>query len=283
MPNGTQKLSNEQEKQLVEDYRQGTPIDTLLDKYGFKTKKSITDKVKKWYPNEYKKILEEAKNNRKGYSYKFNAINSEFDAYFLGLMLTDGYIGKRGEKFSKAGIDLTDEDCIHFLSKIIGCKYYEYPSYDGKKYKTRYRIVLYDEELASNLIKYSVTPNKSLTLQGPSLSKIEERFIPYVIRGIIDGDGCVSPASYGGSQFYIVSGSKDFIYWCKETLEYKMFMKDINISQNSRGLWKAQTARQDNIEKLIALSYDKPFGMMRKYEQLRQTFRDYNNTALIER
>ena len=38
-----------------------------------------------------------------------------------------------------------------------------------------------------------------------------------------------------------------------------------------------------NILKLIALVYNKPFGMNRKYNNLRKTFRDYNNDALLDK
>lgn len=48
-----QKLSTEQEKQLVEKYRQGASVCSLMAKYNFASKKSIIDKVKKHYPEEY--------------------------------------------------------------------------------------------------------------------------------------------------------------------------------------------------------------------------------------
>ena len=54
---GYKKLSKEQELQLVEEYKQGTPVIELMAKYGFKTKKSITDKVKKYYGENYKEII----------------------------------------------------------------------------------------------------------------------------------------------------------------------------------------------------------------------------------
>ena len=55
-----------------------------------------------------------AKNNRKNYHIDFEKINSEFNAYFIGLMITDGYIIDE----NRFGIDLTDKDCIEFISKI---------------------------------------------------------------------------------------------------------------------------------------------------------------------
>ena len=54
---GYKKLSNIEEQQLVLEYIAGTPVNELMNKYGFKTKKSITDKVKKYYPDTYQDII----------------------------------------------------------------------------------------------------------------------------------------------------------------------------------------------------------------------------------
>lgn len=89
---GYKKLSQEQELLLVEEYIKGSSVQQLMNKYGFKTKKSIIDKVKKYYPNNYKEKINQAQNNRKGYSYSLEKITSPFDAYLVGLLLTDGYI-----------------------------------------------------------------------------------------------------------------------------------------------------------------------------------------------
>lgn len=277
---GYKKLSDEQELQLVNEYILGTPVKILMAKYGFATKKSITDKVKKHYGEKYKQLVEEAKSNRKGYNYKFEKIENQFDAYFLGLMLTDGYITTRGYD---AGIDLTDKDCIEFLSETIGKQYtVEKPS--GKGEKERYRLVLTDKKLVENLSKYGIVQNKSLILDKVSLLPEEEKFLPYIIRGIIDGDGNVSTTSYGAPSFRIYSASEKFIDWIKEVLENKMYMIDIHktfCKNETSGMWHLSSADQGNILKLIALSYDKPFGMSRKYNKIRQTFRDYNSDKLF--
>lgn len=272
---GYKKLSNEQELQLVREYLEGAPVNTLMEKYGFKTKKSITDKVKKHYPNNYQEIIQKAKINRKGYSYTLEKINSEFDAYYIGLLMTDGYISRETD----VGIDLTDEDCIAFLSKTIGK---EYKAYQQQEHKTKYRLILSDKQLVSNLERFGITPRKTYTLGEPKLFPEEEKFIPYIIRGIIDGDGTVSPTSYGGAQFHIVSMSENFIDWIIYVLENKLFMIDIHKKQSKTGLWIVETSNQYNILKLISLVYNKPFGMSRKYKLLRKTFRDYNSDPLLE-
>ena len=273
---GYKKLSQEQELQLVQEYINGTNVNVLMDKYGFKTKKSITDKVKKYHPDTYPELIAQARDNRKSYSYHLKTINNQFDAYFLGLLLTDGYISRGTD----IGIDLIDEDCIAFLSKVVGKEYKSYTPNDGRR--TKYRLIFSNKQMVQDLERLGVTSNKSLTLQPPQLLKEEEKFLPYILRGIIDGDGCVSPTSAGSAQFYIVTMSEDFKNWLVDILENKFFMIDIHTRQNEAGLWRIETANQNNILKLTSCVYDKPFAMQRKYTLLRQTFRDYNKDPLLE-
>lgn len=138
--------------------------------------------------------------------------------------------------------------------------------------------------MVNNLQRYGVVKNKTFTSEGPQLLPEEEKFIPYIIRGIIDGDGTVSPTSYGAPQFFIYTASEKFADWLVYILENKMYMIDIhkNFQINEyNGLWKIGSANHNNILKLITLSYDKPFGMERKYKEIRKTFNDYNNSALF--
>ena len=250
---GQQRLSKEQELQLVEEYRQGASVQSLMAKYGFATKKSITDKVKKYYPDTYQQIIKEAKTERKGYAYSLEKIQSDFDAYFLGLLLTDGYIARERE----IGIDLVDEDCIQFLSKTIGKEYRTYSPSSGnldiQGKQNRHRLIISDTKLVSDIARLGVIPNKSNILKGPSLSQEEEKFIPYIIRGIIDGDGCVFATSYGAPAFYIITKSQDFAQWLVDVLTNKMYMHDIRITTDKNGLYRIESANQDNILKLLTL------------------------------
>lgn len=277
---GYQKLSKEQELVLVEEYKQGVSVQSLMTKYGFATKKSITDKIKKHYPNEYDEIIQEARKKRKDYSYSLEKITNDFDAYFIGLLLTDGYVARDRE----IGIDLTDEDCISFLSKTIGKEYKTYLSSPNTKTDNplpKYRLILSDIKLVQDIARFGIIPNKSNILQGPKLFEEEWHFLPYIIRGIIDGDGCVFSTSYGAPAFYITTKSQDFANWLVNVLTNKLYMKDIRLTTN-REMYRIETANQNNILKLITLVYDKPYGMSRKYLKLRKMFRDYNSDLLLE-
>lgn len=119
-------------------------------------------------------------------------------------------------------------------------------------------------------------------MSAQRLSQEEEKFIPYIIRGIIDGDGCITATTYGAPMFNIVSQSENFIKWLEDVLVNKLYMQDIHFRQRDSGLYKIETAKQFNILKLITLCYNKPFGMSRKYTHLQKTFRDYNSDLLLQ-
>ncbi len=274
---GYKILSKEQELQLVEEYKQGTPVIELMNKYGYKTKKSITDKVKKYYPNDYKSIVQTAQDNRRGYTYSLEQITSPFDAYLIGLLLTDGYVLSDRDG---VGIDLTDEDAIKFIADTIGTTY---KSYDDGIHKTKYRVLITVPGITKQIARFGVVSNKTYTIRQPYIYESEHQFIPYIIRGIIDGDGSVAKTSYGGAQFYIVTMSEEFAKWIVNILTKSFFMDDIHIHQTEQGIYRIETANQYNILKLIAIVYNKPFGMNRKYNTLRKTFRDYNNDALLDK
>ena len=79
---GYKKLTDAEEKQLVEEYISGASVVSLMQKYGYKTKKSITDKVKKYYPDNFQEKIINARDNRKDYQITFEGITDNFSAYF---------------------------------------------------------------------------------------------------------------------------------------------------------------------------------------------------------
>lgn len=274
---GYKKLSQEQELQLVKEYQEGVPVKELMAKYGYKNKKSITDKVKKHFPENYQNIVKDARDNRRGYAYSLAELASPFDAYLVGLLLTDGYVLSDRDGL---GLEMADEDVIKFVADTIGTTYASY-AHEGRK--TLHRVLITIPGISTEAARFGIIPRKSNIVPEPQLNEKERRLLPFIIRGIIDGDGCVSKTSYGGAQFYIVTKSEVFANWIKKVLENNFFMDDITIRKNKEGLYRIETANQYNILKLIALVYNRPFGMNRKYKDLRKTFRDYNGDALLDK
>lgn len=248
------KLTIEQELDVIEKYQNGEEIKNLQKEYDFKTHKSIIDILNKYHIE--KRTSYETKNNHKTYKdFSMQNIDSNFKAYFLGLLLTDGYVN---EKRNMVGIDLCDEDCISFLANNIKCKY---SKIESKKYKNRYRIILYSKKLVQELKRLSVVPNKSLTLKKPNLTSEEEKFLPYILRGIIDGDGCVG--IYKNIKVvYVCSASEEFINWViREFSKLDIYMK----KYKTHKIFTCRIDTTKNLNDFYFKIYNKPFGMTRKY------------------
>lgn len=256
MNSTTKKYSNDMEKQIVNEYLAGASTKFLMNKYGFKTRKSIIDKVKK-YGYKVRSNREEMMKNKPYENFSMSVIDSEFKAYFLGLLLTDGYI-----VHNTVGLDLVDEDCIKFISSIIEKPYHSYQRDENRQ--PRHRLIINNLKLVHELERFGIVSRKTKILNGFTLQEDEEKYFPYIVRGMIDGDGWIRK---DGKEFYICTASYNMALWIKKTLENKLYMSELNIDEASK-VWQIRTANSHNIDILKTLVYDKPFGMSRKYNKL---------------
>lgn len=256
MSQTTKKYSNEMEKQIVNEYLNGASTKFLMNKYGFKTRKSITDKVKK-YGYSIRSSREEKMKDKPYEYFSMNTIDSAFKAYFLGLLLTDGYV-----VHNTVGLDLIDEDCIKFISSTINKQYKSYKR-EGNR-KDRHRIIINNPKLVNELKRFGVVPRKTKILNGFELQENEQKYYPYIIRGMIDGDGWIRK---DGKEFFICTASYNMALWIKKVLENKLYMSDLNIHPEET-VWQVRTSNSHNLDILKTIVYDKPFGMIRKYNKL---------------
>lgn len=256
------------EQQVIKDYENGMSTCQLAKKYGYKTPKSINDLLKRNGVQPRKLI--DAQHLRRGYSnLSLSVIDSEIKAYYIGLLLTDGYIMDNEEKH-KHYIELTleDEDVIMFLANHFNTNYY--PVKKNQNVKTLYRFVLYGKELVNEIKRYGLTQAKTYTIGNLNLTEQEQKYIPYIIRGCIDGDGWVRK---DGKEFYICSASKMFIEWIINSLNNINFKELETKVQHNKGyndVYLVRTALKHNIDLLKTSIYDKPFGMNRKYNRVHQ-------------
>ena len=264
------------EKLIVSEWKAGASTEELRKKYGYKTRKSITDKLKRHGVSELD--FQNKREAKKEWTLNLQTLDM-FSAYFLGLMATDGYIIKNG---TQCGLDLIDEDCIKYISNMTGKPYYQYDKQaykgNGKSFINQnmvqtkhsvFRITFNSKELCGQLQQRGITERKSASIKGINLSPEEERYIPFIIRGIIDGDGTIGFTSNNTLYVKIISGSYDFANWIKNTLEQKMYMDDIHVYPKTEdGLYEIYTSNAHNIEKLFLLSYLSPLGMERKRKKL---------------
>lgn len=115
------KLTIEQEKQILKLYNEGYLVNDLKLLYGFKTNKSILDIVKRngGKIRTFQETLSIKNPNR---NISFDKINSPYKAYFIGLMLTDGWVRKDGGEFFICSMSI---DFIKWCKRVLE-KYYKF-------------------------------------------------------------------------------------------------------------------------------------------------------------
>lgn len=265
-------------------YDSGLSTIKLAELYGFKTPKSISDR--------FKKAGIELRRNKDGKSAKikpydsdmFKKIDSKWKAYFIGLLLTDGWITRHSGKdfYDTVGYSSVEKDVIEYISEKTGKKYQtihrggHVPGPNGRLINRRveYRVVMYSREMVQDLARFSVIPNKTFKISDVNLDDDEMIFIPYLIRGIIDGDGTFGFSKHGG-YFRIISASEDFLVWCQKAL-HSIGMEGVLINKikSRECFFELYSGKSSNMDILVEKVYKEPFGMALKRDRL---FSNYVN------
>lgn len=117
----------------------------------------------------------------------FETIDTEEKAYFLGLLITDGNVFKDTTKGRQASIsitlDLKDEYMLLAFKKVLNAN--TNVGHDGRGCG---QIAVRSDLMAKDLSKYGVVPRKTLITYLP---QIDNQYMNHLMRGILDGDGCI--------------------------------------------------------------------------------------------
>ena len=256
------RISKDTELEIVDLYEFGFNSYQLADMFGYKTKKSILD-ILRVNNVQIRNSSEIASNKRSYKDFSFEKIDSYEKAYIIGLLISDGYVN---DERNYVGIDLCDEDAISFMSDYINVKY---TCIKAKKdnHKDKYRILIYGKEYLEQLKRFGIFARKSLTTSGCDLFEEEERYISYILRGLIDGDGWIRE---DGEEFFVASASKKLIEWIEKEM-YKLGFVDISatyIPNETNGIYQIRTGSKHNIGILKEKVYDTQMGMQRKFDRL---------------
>jgi hypothetical protein len=142
----------------------------------------------------------------------FKEIKTEKEAYWLGFILADGH----NHKNKRIRVDIKDKNHLEDLSMLI------YPNND-KPVKTRdlgFGTVYYFDcsilDVVENLASYGIVPNKS---KIATLPEIPDDMYNHFIRGVYDGDGCLS--------FTYEKKSKNYRRYCFSIVGSDELMKGI--------------------------------------------------------
>lgn len=256
------RISKDTELEITNLYQMGFNSYELADMFGYKSKKSILD-ILRDNNIEVRDSGEIASNRRTYKNFSFEKIDSNEKAYIIGLLISDGYVN---DKRNYVGIDLCDEDAIMFMSDYIKVKYTHIKTKEDS-HKDKYRILMYGKEFLEQLNRFGVFARKSLTTNGCTLLEEETKYIPYILRGLIDGDGWIRE---DGKEFFIASASKNLIDWVEQEMYNLGFIdiKSIYIPNESNGIYQIRTASKYNLNILKNKIYNTKMGMQRKFDRL---------------
>lgn len=124
----------------------------------------------------------------------FENIDTEEKAYWLGFITADGWVSFGKNNSAEVSIQLAIKDYEHLkkINKSLNGNY----EINIKEKKSSFNeninkfclLRIYSIKMATDLLKYNITPNKTYEIQ---LVELSDELMPHFIRGYFDGDGCV--------------------------------------------------------------------------------------------
>ena len=195
-------------------------------------------------------------------SNSFNELNED-SAYWLGIMLTDGYVDKDYYSFE---LCLKDKEHIEKFKNFLQSKH----KISKKKIRINnkiciaWRISIKDYKICEDLKKLNCTNNKSFDVRLPV---IDDKYYPDLIRGVFDGDGSVS----SNKNISFCSANKDFLQDIINILN----KNDISTGKImcSRKLYSVRiSTKNDNLDRFFDFLYKKSNEnnrLNRKYEKFK--------------
>lgn len=151
----------------------------------------------------------------------FDNIDNEQKAYMLGFIFADGSINLKNYRLT---IDLASKDMdilIKFSNELYGRNLVKNYTRNNKNY---IKLDVNSKYLITQLLKYNITSNKTLSAKYPQM--IAKEYNKHFIRGIIDGDGCIYiPKSNRDSPCVLLIGTRDICDNVSEILNKELNLK----------------------------------------------------------
>lgn len=177
------KINKELEKEIIEFYKsQPMSFSEIKKKYNLSlpTIGKILQNEKK-----YPKYLIFNPNFCEDF---FQIIDDEYKAYFVGLIISDGNVFESNDKYHHQSsisitLDKSDKYILEVFKTLLNVN--TQISEDGRGCS---QFAVRSNKMAIDLSKYGIIPKKTLFTYLP---KISNEFMPHLIRGILDGDGCI--------------------------------------------------------------------------------------------
>lgn len=150
----------------------------------------------------------------------FDIIDTEENAYFLGLMYADGnnYIKHNNYEVS-IKLQAQDKIILEKFRDLISPNSIIKIATDKSTLNLHYKLKINSKKISNQLFNLGCMPNKSLVLQFPDF--INDKLLNHFIRGYSDGDGCI---------YNKISTKTGYINYCWQltsTIMFNTYIKNL--------------------------------------------------------
>lgn len=214
-------ISNEQ---IIELYKNGKSAYEILPLTNYKCVQSIYKIIRK--SGFSIRTRAGIKNPTLKHDY-FSKIDTEYKAYYLGLLYADGTIEIRDKSQPQLRIELKTND-KYILEILKNELQSDNKISDTKKGCCRFGV--HSNQLVQDLSNYKIVPNKSHKLDR--LITLDEPYMSHFIRGIFDGDGWVYKRQYSLTIGFC--GTKEAMESIEEYLRDKLDLLKVKVGCYSK-------------------------------------------------
>lgn len=209
----------------------------------------------------------------------FDAIDTEEKAYILGFIYADGNNLKQTNRIC-IQLNSKDRQILERFSNIIYGQEVlsEYSKTNQKGEVFHYTtFLIHSQHVSETLEKHGVVERKSKVIEFPQW--LDEKLYRHFIRGIIDGDGCISIPKKESPCVILISTTKmnDFI---KDYLEKTLDIRSYRLKaykQNIDEMYYLKVKNYAQVKKLLDWYYEgSTIHLERKFQLYQTVLEKYN-------
>lgn len=266
----------ERDRFTIKNYLRYYHLSDIIDKYqkGYTTKDFEQD-----YPARERVFAELLKEQgllrQSGYPSRtdqslFNKIEDEYSAYVLGLITSDGNVGKNYSisiDLAQGDRDLLEQINNKFLDKSGHISQYG-ENTKAHKNNPMVRLKFNGKQICANLAQYGVVPKKSYLLQH--LYSFDEPLMQHYLRGLFDGDGVVSKGNQRYLRIGFCSHNRTVV---EDYYNYLVLRLKLNKTSlfNTGQCWQCSWAAKNNVKTFYSYIYNNAnIYLPRKKEKIEQ-------------
>ena len=229
------KITEKDVKDIIRSYtKKNSRVKDLAIKYG------MTDKGILYVLHKHSAKIRPIGSDNRTYRVKeniFDNIDTQKKAYFLGLLMSDGY---NNEKKGQIEVTQSDKDVdiivklrdFVFVNKDSPIKRYirESNAYTDK-ISVRNVVNIHSKKLSNYLAKNGCVKNKTNVVKFPE--HIPKKLYRHFIRGYIDGDGCIHLSETKKSSIAVsITGTKNFVQVIAKYIKRKLNLNSSIVTEH---------------------------------------------------